>query len=726
MKASFSIVNSSCAGSKLVPWINRISKYCSAGNTVLSSFLEEDQYILENFISIDNDDPLPNIKCISAESKKSNEIFPSGNDKREFLAKDDSMSKNQKAADEVKTIKLILTKRIWNIHSQNGYKIDLNEFSIMQILNDVFEESLDAELALYFFRWSECCTETKHSIRLVSRMIHILVCGNMNYRAMDLILHLVRSNGEIEGWHDLLLKVLYETHTERRALQFVYSMLVNCYVKENMIDMALKSICQVKHLHIFPSIGVCNSLLRALLRSARLELAWDLWEEMNCQGIGFNASIFSLFIHYYCAKGDLESGLKLLIYMRDQGIKPDVITYTIVINTLCKTSYLKEATTMLFKLTQMGISLDSVLISSVIDGYCKEGKSEEALGILKVFNFSPNVFVYNSVLSKLCTDGDMVKAFEVFYEMSEWDLHPDCFSYTTIIGGYCKLWNTKKALEFLGKMLKRGIIPSVVTYTSLIDSWCKSGDIEMAEYMFQKMTRQGLVPDVVAYNTLMDGYGKQGFLHKAFELLNMMGSANVSPNIVTYNILIHSLITGGYLNGAKIVLDELIRRGFSPDVVTLTNLLDHAVSKKGNFEDAYRVWRYMSEQRVKPDIVICSALINGYCRARLVDKANDLFCSFINDGLIPDLILYNTLIHGFCSVGNVGDACHLVSTMVKHGTLPNDATLRAIVLGFERKGVSDPVKSSAYKLQELLLDCGIHVDVNQYLAMMQKPGSYGA
>ncbi|KAK9283272.1 hypothetical protein L1049_011508 [Liquidambar formosana] len=395
MKASFSIINVCSAGLKLMFGRNKAYKFFSAGNIALSSssFSEDEEYILENSSSTDND-LLPSVKCISDEFGESNEPLFSGNDNCEFVDEDSSIPKNQKLEDdEMKTIKLILAKRRWNLDSQNWYRIDLNQFNIMKILNDLFEESLDAALALYFFRWSESCTRSKHSIRLVCSMIHILVSGNMNYRAMDLILHLVRNNVKEQEGHILLLKVLHETHTERRVLQTVCSMLVDCYVKENMMGIALKSTCQMKHLNIFPSIGVCNSLLRALLRSEQLELAWDLLEEMQSQGMGFNASIISLFIYNYCTKGDLKNGWKLLMEMKNHGIKPDVVVYTIVIDSLCKMSRLKDATSILFKMTQMGISLDSVSISSIIDGYCKEGKSEEAIEILNIFNCPPNVFV---------------------------------------------------------------------------------------------------------------------------------------------------------------------------------------------------------------------------------------------------------------------------------------------------------------------------------------------
>lgn len=702
--------------------LRRTFRYYSFGKTALSSISQEDVCLISEDSVSDDDGITLNAQSSLARYNEYDELSFSGKDVTEVVNKDLLFFNNPKAEDhDMKRIITILTHRGWNLTSSKMCRIHSDEFNIIRIINDLYEESLDATLALYFFNWSECCSGSKHTIRSVCRMIHILVSGNMNHRAMDMILHLVRNYSEAESC-DLLLKNMCETHTKRRVLETTYSMLVNCYVMENMVNMALKLTCEMEHLNIFPSVQVCNKLLRELVRSKQLELAWGLLEVMQSRGMGLNAFTFTLFIHKYCSEDNIESGWKLLLEMKNYGIQPDVVSYTIIIDSLCKLSCLLEATSLLFKMMQLGISPDSVLISSVIDGHCKVGEIEKAINIFKVFNLPLNIFMYNSFISKSCSDGNMEKAYRLFHEMSELGFLPDCFSYTTMIRGYCKAGDIEKAFQYFGKMIKGGTKPSVATYTLLVDTCCKSGKMEMAESLFQKMMTEGLQPDVVAYNTLMNGYGKKGHLQKVFELLGKMISSNVCPDVVTYNTLIHSLIKRGFINEARDILDELIKRGFSPDVVTFTNVID-GFSKQGNFEEAFLVWYYMSEHRVKPDVVTCSAILNGYCRERRMEEARRLFRDMIDIGLNPDLRLYNILIHGFCSVGDMDEACNLVSTMVEHGILPNNITHRAFILGFEKKWVKNPLECAASKLQEILLRYGIDFDVDEYLTMIKQPCS---
>ncbi|KAM7472620.1 hypothetical protein LguiA_010803 [Lonicera macranthoides] len=450
-------------------------------------------------------------------------------------------------------------------------------------------------------------------------------------------------------------------------------MFVACFVEENMTIAALKLISQMNHLRFFPSIGVCNSLLGALLRSEQLDLALDFLEDIQSQGFPLNVSIISLFIHAYCTKGNLESDWKLLTGMKEHGIKPDVVAYTILINSLCKLFLLKEATSVLFKMIRTSITLDSVSIN-----------------------------------------GNMDTASDVFEEMLELGLQPDCFSYTTIIRGYCKIGEVNDALNFLGKILNTGMEPSITTYTTLIEGYCKYGEMESGEHLFYKMIKAGLAPDIFAYNTLMDGYGKKGYLHKAFGLLNIMKSAGISPDIVTYNIVIHSLIVRGFVNEAKYLLDELTRRGFSLDLATLINVISGHANKR-NFEEAFLVWFYMNEHHIKPDVMTCDALLHGHCKVHRMEEANTLFHKMLDIGLVPNLVLYNTLVHRFCSIGNNDNAFQLINMMIEHGFVPNDATYRALILGYEKKRAQNPKKTATFKLRQMLLEYGLSIDADHYL-----------
>ncbi|KAE8724322.1 Pentatricopeptide repeat-containing protein, putative isoform 3 [Hibiscus syriacus] len=194
-------------------------------------------------------------------------------------------------------IKSILSKRGFDINPENLHAVDLNESSLIRILTHLFHESSNAELALHFFKLSEHCIGSLQSHKSVCKMIHILVSGNMNHVAVDFILNLVRDSVSKEVSVDVLLKLVYETHSHRMVFQTVCSMLLHCCIRENKVDPAFELTCQMKSFDMFPSVGVCHSLLRALLG---LNMAWDFLDRMMRQGIHLNVSIATLFVDMFC------------------------------------------------------------------------------------------------------------------------------------------------------------------------------------------------------------------------------------------------------------------------------------------------------------------------------------------------------------------------------------------------------------------------------------------
>ncbi|KAK9735064.1 hypothetical protein RND81_04G181300 [Saponaria officinalis] len=625
----------------------------------------------------------------------------------EFRSLSSSAHEREESGDaEMEVLEMILEEHGLGFSHFGTHGITFNEETIIKALNVLFFDGGNASLPLLFFNWLECSFGFKHTVRTVCSLIHILIIGKMNHMAIDLLRGLVCSHPQRIKCNELV-QVLQDICTGS-VLETVYSMIFRCYLLENVIDEAIETICLMKEVGMFPSCRGCNSLIKSLLELGYVESAWDFLDEMLSRFLVSEVTI-SLFIDYYCRKGNLGIGWKLLMHMNDYGIKPDVVAYTTFIHHLCKLSYVKEATCLVFKMIDMGVTPDIVLLTSIFDAYCKAERLDDAMCILKLFRVEPDLILYSSVISKFCKDNNMEQASSIFEEMLGMGIRPDCVSYTSMIDGYCKINNAGKALQLFGRMLKDGIQPSVITYTTLISCYGRNGDMEISQVLLQKLTRNGLTPDVAVYNTLINGYNNQGQFHESFELLTKMESVGASPDVVTYNTLINGLITGGYMLQANELMYELTTRGFSPDKVTFTSIMAGYASK-GLLEESYSIWAYMNENNIVPDVVTCTALITGYCRAGLMDEANALFRQMVRAGVVPDLIMYNTLIHGLCRIGDVEGACQIMNMMIENGFCPNDVTYRALVLGYVKKHATNPTASAAYKMQLVLQGHGICFD----------------
>lgn len=609
----------------------------------------------------------------------------------------------------MKRIKLALTKQGWDLSFHTSFGIGLDSWYFTRMLNDLFDESLDAALVYYLFRMLQRCDDNwEHKLHAYCTMVHIAVSGNMNHVAKNLLSRIVRSNDQFEDGLNLIFHALWLTRRNANELETAYSMLVICFAEEGILDIAIKLMTRMEKFGFYPSNGVYIAI-GFLLKSQftkKFESDRDIFVEMQSLGARLIGLTLSLFIRQFCAFGCLESACKLLYDIPTFGGKADCVAYTIVIDALCKRGFLKEATSLLFKMTQVGLSFDSTLVASLVHGYCKIGRPESAMILLNISSCIPDSFIYNSFIFTWCQNGDVESAHMLLNMMFAVDIAPDCINYTTVIKGYCRLRQISHAMKTFAQMIRRGIEQTIVTYAVLVGGHCQIDDIQGAEFVFNAVERDGLEADVATYNTLINGYSKKGHMHKAYELMDLMKKAGVSPDSLTYNMIMHGLIKRGF--SVKTIFDELVRRGYSPDEVyspdkfTCTNII-HGYSKEGKLEEAYLIWCSMSKRGMKPDVVTCSALLNGFCKMHRMQDADILFHKMLDAGLEPDLILYNTLVRGFCSVGDIIKARHLLIMMKVSNIIPNDVTHDALIIGLEKNGVNNAKESATMLMQQIFL-----------------------
>ncbi|KAF3591373.1 hypothetical protein DY000_02020395 [Brassica cretica] len=514
----------------------------------------------------------------------------------------------------VETIRNVLIKHRWINRFDSEFSIELDEYKVIRILDDLFAETSDASIALYFFKWSELWIGAKHSSRSICRMAHILVSGNMNYRAVDMLLHLVkRSDGE-ERSLCLAMNDLFETRGDREVLETVFSMLVDCCVKGRKVDMAVKLAYKMDQLGIFPSRGVCISLLKEILRIHGLELAREFVEHMISRGRHLNAAVLTLFVSKHCSDGCFDKAWELLMEMKQQyGIRPDIVAFTVFIHRLCKAGFLKEATSVLFNLKLFGISQDSVSVSCVIDGFCKAGKPEEAVKLIHYFRLRPNIFV------KI---GNVDDAEALFRNMKVEGLVPDVVTYNNLMHGYGKTHQLNKVFELMDGMRSAGVFPDVATYNILIHSMVVRGYVDEANGIVNELIRRGFMPSVLAFTDVIGGFSKKGDFQEAFLLWHYMADLRVQPDVVTCSALLHGYCRAQRMGDAMVLFNKLLDAG------------------------------------LKPDVVLYNTLIHGYCSVGETEKACELIGMMVQRGMVPNESTYVALVVGLEGKSGVNSEKH--------------------------------------------------------------------
>jgi pentatricopeptide repeat protein len=171
-------------------------------------------------------------------------------------------------------------------------------------------------------------------------------------------------------------------------------------------------------------------------------------------------------------------------------------------------------------------------------GHAGDGLSADAHRLrLHQQGLTPTADAYGALIQcvKDTTD-DTARALEYFHESQARGVQPNIFLYNTTISKLAKARKADYALELFYNMKNSRVSPSSITYGAVIAACCRVGDSASAETLFEEMIAQrNFRARVPPYNTMMQFYvqtkpNRARFLH----YFNRMVSAGIKPTAHSY------------------------------------------------------------------------------------------------------------------------------------------------------------------------------------------------
>ncbi|PRQ35049.1 putative pentatricopeptide [Rosa chinensis] len=287
-----------------------------------------------------------------------------------------------------------------------------------------------------------------------------------------------------------------------------------------------------------------------------------------------------------------------------------------------------------------GIVPNDYTLSIIINCYCRLNQMGFSLSVLGSFfkwGLQPNVFTFNTLINGFVLQNRVDEAALVFRKMVE--------------AGHCKPDET----TLIGKMEERGCEPDIFTYsTIIIHSLCKDTLIDEALTLFSEMISRGIAPDVVTYTSLIQGDCNIGHWKKATRLLNEMLSKGIFPNVFTFNVLVDTFCKEGMVVEAE--------SGSMVDVQSY-RILINGYCKARNINKAYKIFKEMHRMELVPDTITYSTLIDGFCKAGRLQEAEKLFSEMLGCGQLPDVETYAVILDGLCNNQQLSTAVEFLREM---------------------------------------------------------------
>lgn len=232
-----------------------------------------------------------------------------------------------------------------------------------------------------------------------------------------------------------------------------------------------------------------------------------------------------------------------------------------------------------------------------------------------------------------------------------------------------------------------------------------SASLLQARQAHANILKAGLFGDAQLTTRLLSVYAN----NLCFADVNLVLDSIHEPDLFSFSTIIHAFAKLNHFDHVLRVFSQMLSRGFVPDcyvlpsaikacaglqaskagrqvhgVATVSGLasdlivkssLVHMYLKCHKIGDAQSLFDRMPEK----DVVIYSAMIAGYSRQGLVDKAKKLFSDMKNEGVEPNMVSWNGMIAGFSNSGLHIEGLMLFQMMLSEGFRPDGSTVSCVL-----------------------------------------------
>lgn len=288
---------------------------------------------------------------------------------------------------------------------------------------------------------------------------------------------------------------------------------------------------------------------------------------------------------------------------------------------------------------------------------------------------APDVVTYSTLISGLCSAGQVAEALGVLDLMLEEGCQPNAHTYTPIVHAYCTGGRIHEAKRLLNTMIASGFAPSTATYNVLVEALCKVGAFEEVDALLEESTAKGWTPDVITYSSYMDGLCKAGRIDKSFALVDKMLSNGLQPSEVTLNILLDGVCRSSTAWAAKRLLECSAELGWDANVVNYNTVMRRLCDER-RWLSVVKLFTDMAKKGIAPNSWTFNIVVHSLCKLGRLHKA---LCLLRSKEFVATVITYNTLIRHLSISGEGNEVCLLLYQMIEGGIAPNDITYSLVI-----------------------------------------------
>ncbi|KAH7836640.1 hypothetical protein Vadar_003800 [Vaccinium darrowii] len=380
------------------------------------------------------------------------------------------------------------------------------------------------------------------------------------------------------------------------AVPVTYSELLKCCLSRGAVHQA-----RLVQKHLFsrghqPETFLVNILLNMYVKFNLLDEAQALFDQMPHR----NVVSWTTMIAAYTTAMLNDKALEFLILMLRDGIRPNMFTYSSVLRACQGLLNLRQLHSSIIK---TGLDSDVFVRSALIDIYSKWGEPRNALHVFDEMVTGDSI-VWNSIIGGFAQNTDGDEALNLFKRMKQAGFMADQATLTSVLRACTGL-----ALLELGRQVHVHVIKfkqDLILNNALLDMYCKCGSLEDANSTFTRM----LDKDVISWSTMITGLAQNGFSRAALELFESMKASGTKPSYITIVGVLFACSHAGLVEDGQYYFRSMKTCfGIDPGREHYGCMVD-LLGRAGKLDEAVKL---IHEMKDEPDAVTWRTLL-GACR----------------------------------------------------------------------------------------------------------------
>ena len=274
----------------------------------------------------------------------------------------------------------------------------------------------------------------------------------------------------------------------------------------------------------------------------------------------------------------------------------------------------------------------------------KEGESKSISSIIN--NYEDILLIISDYLSKEINTSLSLSLLEKYIlKIIQEKIYTFYIIFSIVLYNLCKNPIFKNIKEYINLMKLNNLPLSSSALNSYIDLLCRSNRLEECQSFFE---------EIMPYKPLL-------IIPYSFPLQTDTENNNMNPNesksiyekhissfginIISFGIFLKYLCKNDHLDLALLYFDQLNSKKMLKDEI-IFNLILNGCSKKGDFENLYRVYEEMLNNGIKPTNITMNTIIDAFVRNNEIEKAWKIFGEMFKNQINPDNFTLSTLFRG--------------------------------------------------------------------------------